>query len=125
VYRLPYFALVHSLIHPSLLPSCSLPSYLHCPSLPFLTLTYVPLPILPLPYPLLSFLLSLLLSLQLREKMKEITELRYDSDRKDEEIERLRKEDSSLGGSLEIERRSRQKQLAELHARDGELMLMR
>jgi septal ring factor EnvC (AmiA/AmiB activator) len=57
--------------------------------------------------------------------MKEITELRYDSDRKDEEIERLRKEDSSLGGSLEIERRSRQKQLAELHARDGELMLMR
>ena len=62
---------------------------------------------------------------EIREKMKEITELRYDSDRKDEEIEKLRKEDSSLGGTLEIERRSRQKQLAELHARDGELMFLR
>ena len=63
--------------------------------------------------------------MEIREKMKEITELRYDSDRKDEEIEKLRKEDSSLGGTLEIERRSRQKQLAELHARDGELMFLR
>ena len=62
---------------------------------------------------------------EIREKMKEITELRYDGERKDEEIEKLRKEDSSLGGTLEIERRSRQKQLAELHARDGELMFLR
>lgn len=57
--------------------------------------------------------------------MKEITELRFDNEGKDEEIEKLRKEDSTLGGTLEIERRSRQKQLAELHTRDGEILFLR
>jgi hypothetical protein len=103
----------YSPLTPPLFPHASA-----APLSPSLTYLSIPIPIL------IHFPPSSSLS-QLREKMKEITELRYDSDRKDEEIERLRKEDSSLGGSLEIERRSRQKQLAELHARDGELMLMR
>ena len=62
---------------------------------------------------------------ELKEKNTEIVELRNEIDKKDNEIEKLHREDTSLGGSLEIERRNRQKQLSELTAKEGELRLLK
>lgn len=62
---------------------------------------------------------------EMREKQREITGLQIEIIAKQEEIERMRRDDSSLGGSLEAERRGRQKQLAELQGKDRELMLLK
>lgn len=58
---------------------------------------------------------------QLRERTKEVTELRYDNEQKNNEIEKLRREDSSLGGTLDLERRNRQKQFSEMQLKEGEI----
>jgi chromosome segregation ATPase len=62
---------------------------------------------------------------EVRDKQREITGLQVEINAKQEEIERMRRDDSSLGGSLEAERRGRQRQLAELQGKDRELMLLK
>ena len=63
--------------------------------------------------------------LQLKERARELADAQAELSRRGEELERLRQEDTSLGGTLEVERRARQKASQDAQAKDGELLAVR